>query len=215
MANGPLLELATLEEYLPSLKPTVVLWFYFEGNDSIDLSSERETPLLTTYLSDHSTQRLLNRQIEIDQALMAFIEQRINAEISKQRLEKITARLKLWHLRLRLGVTTGEFKDERASDQTLELDLFGRILVRAKTLVDTWHGKLYFVYLPELARYASLENANKDRDRVLALVSTLGIPIIDIHSRFQAHSDPLALFHFRRKVHYNEKGHWLVAEEVL
>ena len=38
--NGPLLMLATLTEYLTSLKPRVVLWFYFEGNDLVDLHRE-------------------------------------------------------------------------------------------------------------------------------------------------------------------------------
>src|SRR5262249_47410310 len=36
MGNGPLMELATLKEYLPSLKPKVVLWFYYEENDYRD-----------------------------------------------------------------------------------------------------------------------------------------------------------------------------------
>src|SRR5262249_23245494 len=35
--NGPLLEFAGLREYLPSLKPKVILWFYYEGNDLQDL----------------------------------------------------------------------------------------------------------------------------------------------------------------------------------
>ena len=32
--NGPLAMLATLKEYAASLRPTIVLWFYYEGNDS-------------------------------------------------------------------------------------------------------------------------------------------------------------------------------------
>ena len=35
--DGPLLMLATLQEYVSPLKPRIVLWFYFEGNDLIDL----------------------------------------------------------------------------------------------------------------------------------------------------------------------------------
>ena len=32
--NGPLAALATLKEYVPPLKPAIVLWFYFEGTIS-------------------------------------------------------------------------------------------------------------------------------------------------------------------------------------
>src|SRR5262249_1090715 len=41
LGNGPLAELATLKEYLPSLRPKAVLWVYFEGNDLDDLAREK------------------------------------------------------------------------------------------------------------------------------------------------------------------------------
>ena len=43
---GPLLELAALTEYLTPLKPPVVLWVFFEGNDlTDDLPSENRAEL--------------------------------------------------------------------------------------------------------------------------------------------------------------------------
>lgn len=213
--SGPLIEIAVLKEYLPSLEPKVVLWFYFEGNDSRDLKRERDAPLLMSYLSDSFTQGLLNRQTDIDRVLVTSIERWSKSEIRGRRLDAITAVLKLNHLKSRLGLETGEVGDDQAAVQELDLDLFGRILTQAQTLVSTWGGVLYFIYLPEVARYASPEIANKDRDRVLALVRAMRIPIVDIHSVFQAHKEPLALFPFRRKIHYNEEGHRLVAEEVM
>ena len=39
-------ELATLKEYGPTLKPKLVLWFYYEGNDLRDLDGwEKNSPL--------------------------------------------------------------------------------------------------------------------------------------------------------------------------
>ena len=35
--NGPLMMLAAFEEYAARFKPKVVLWFYFEGNDLLEL----------------------------------------------------------------------------------------------------------------------------------------------------------------------------------
>lgn len=104
----------------------------------------------------------------------------------------------------------------------------GPILSQAKAAVGAWGGTLYFVYLPAWGRYADPQSINKysdgalyearlrTRDQVLALVRTLGLPVIDIHSVFQAQSDPLALWALRHRfLHYIEDGHRLVAGEVL
>jgi hypothetical protein len=217
MGNGPLIEFATLKEYLPALKPKVMLWFYFEENDYFDLEKERQASLLMSYLSNNFTQRLQHRQAEIDQELVTLIERWSHAEMASRRREKIITIFNLSHLRTRLGLPSGEFADEQAVDIARELDveLFGSILLQAQTLVTTWDGTLYFIYLPERARYASPEKANKDRDRVLALIKTLGLPLIDMHSVFQAHRDPVALFPLRKGTHYTEEGNRLIAEEVL
>src|SRR5262249_10567113 len=69
--DGPLLMLATLEEYLPPLRPKTVLWFYYEGNDLTDLQTERRSPLLERYLQDGFTQPDLARQRDIDRAILA------------------------------------------------------------------------------------------------------------------------------------------------
>ena len=59
--DGPLLELATLKEYLPELRPPRVLWFYFEGNDLVlDLDMERKSRSLTAYLKPGHRQNLLD-----------------------------------------------------------------------------------------------------------------------------------------------------------
>ena len=46
-SHGPLTSLSTLKEYGPILKPKLVLWFYYEGNDLRDLDGwEKNSPLL-------------------------------------------------------------------------------------------------------------------------------------------------------------------------
>ena len=44
--NGPLVELATLREFLPPFKPKIVLWVYFEGNDYSELHEEGNSRVL-------------------------------------------------------------------------------------------------------------------------------------------------------------------------
>jgi hypothetical protein len=74
------------------------------------------------------------------------------------------------------------------------------------------------VYLPERERYVEPRTARLDewkRERVLSVARSRGVEIIDVHPAFQSTDDPLELFPFRRRGHYNEKGHRLVAETVL
>jgi hypothetical protein len=97
-----------------------------------------------------------------------------------------------------------------------DLNLLRDILPQAKARVEAWGGRLYFVYLPCWQRYAKQpEIVVKARREVLALVSGLGITIIDAHPAFQSHDDPLSLFPFRGRGHYNQEGDRVVAEKVL
>ena len=93
------------------------------------------------------------------------------------------------------------------------------VLLEAKAVVDTWGGKLYFVYLPSRDRYvnppAVSRNSDYRRGPVLSLVASVGIPLLDIHKVFESRDDLSDLFPFRRFGHYNEKGHRLVAETVV
>ena len=78
--------LATLKVYLPLLTPKIVLWFYYEGNDLVDLQTERKSALLRNYLRDDFTQRDLARQSDIDRAITADMP-RI-ASVEQENLER-------------------------------------------------------------------------------------------------------------------------------
>ena len=226
--EGPLTMLATLTDYATWLRPRVVLWFFYEGNDIGDLRRERRSPLLMRYLTGQFSQRLVDRQYQIDQALLAFINAATSDFLSdgKERTltEKIDATtllmkrlVKLDSLRQRLGLVYGDSQQVNADADPVTktlIDLLDTTLRKAKTSVDGWGGKLYFVYLPDRDRYVD-PSAVYQRDEVLRTVKQMGIPLIDIHSVFRSQGDPLALFPFRRLGHYNERGHRIVAEEVL
>jgi lysophospholipase L1-like esterase len=242
--HGPLLTMATLSEYLPQYRPKTVLWFYYEGNDLADLQIKRINGLLMRYLEDGFNQGLAGRQSHIDGLLMAeidkqkAIEQRRREKATKRELEggeqnrrslgqQFGELIKLTALRQRAGLTSAA-AEERQVLLDLEgatLDLFGRVLSVANARVSAWEGQLYFVYLPTWGRYAKGSNptwgihadpnaGSRLRARVLSLVKSLGIPIIDLHPVFNRR-DPLALFPFREYGHYTEEGHELVAEEVI
>jgi lysophospholipase L1-like esterase len=230
--NGPLLELATLKEYLSSLRPRHVLWFYYEGNDLTGLQTEKKISLLMRYLKGDFNQSLVGRQHDIDQALIGFID-RYMARMKNQPpqplaerrnwiskgLSELVETVTLSSLRQRLGLVQGKTSQEAKALSDLNgpnMDLFGQIMMEAKSRVNAWGGTLHFVYLPSFSRYfGSPEVEVEMRARVLSTVSALGIPSIDINTAFQARGDVRFFFPWGGYGHYNEKGHRVVAEEVL
>ena len=220
--EGPVIMLAALTEYLPFVKPKVVLWFFFEGNDFEDLTEESKTPLLKKYLTGTFKQGLFERQADIDQTLIQYIERYVKKkQVSNKDEERDSASLsrtlidsvRLSRLRSALGLVYGRAAESQAPYDQTRLDLFRAVLLRAKSSVEAWGGTVYFVYLPDRDRYANGEDYH--RQSVLAVVRDTGLPIIDLHARFKRESDPLRLFPFGRFGHYNEEGNRLVGEEVL
>ena len=221
-SNGPTMMLASLKEYAQRLKPKIVLWFYFGGNDLRDMDYERLSTLLMRYLTGGWTQNLFDRQGEIDSALEAYIEQarkkkslRIGFEdtITIRHLREAFA---LWYGQGDAGTTVSATTAYFSAEVTeAEIDRFRSVLKEALSTVRGWGGQMYFVYLPEWARYAEPQSANKNRDRVLSVVHTPQLPLIDLHPVFTQVPDPVGLFPFHRNNHYNSEGHRLVGEEVL
>lgn len=225
--HGPLTSLATLKEYGPILKPKLVLWFYYEGNDLRDLDGwEKNSPLLRKYLTPSFSQHLIARQAEIDQKLRTFLDAAMAKAAASVSFEKV---LKLQHLRQAVQL----FYERRPTEQGLpaelldylrhtgapaapeDLQLFENILAVARGTASAWNGRVVFVYLPTWERYRIPETASQDRDKVLNIVHRLQLPLIDMHPVFSLQPDPLALFPFRRYAHYNDVGHQLVGEEVI
>ena len=182
--------------------------------------------MLRQYLGASFSQRLIDRQEEIDHVLTAYIEGAMQAQEVSFDPE---AFLKLHHLRTSLQSVVNKrpaqdglpaelvefLKTAGAQSAKEDLELFRTILHEARATVAAWGGRLYFIYLPTWARYRSPDLASQDREAVLQIVNESNIPIVDVHEAFASHPDPLSLFPFRRHAHYNITGHHLVAEEVL
>jgi PAS domain S-box-containing protein len=235
--NGPLVMLATLKEYAEIVKPKVVLWFYFEGNDLGDLRRERQNSILMHYLANKEfSQGLVNRQAEIDHALAAYLQNvpktswSIKLKEISERIKKtetlpqlFTNIVKLNKLRERLGLVYGAKPTsplhERAvprSDEVPQIKLLFDVLSQAKKSVGEWGGSLYFIYLPARYRYDPSDSGPvRARYAVLQTANKAGLPVIDMHPIFMAQKDPLSLFSLRLADHYNEEGNRLVAQEVL
>ena len=217
--NGPLLEYATLREYIQIKKVSRVLWIYTERNDLSDLNYELTFKTLVNYLEDLSfTQKLHLRQNEIDKKYIEVLNKSANEELKRQGKGKIIAFLRLYLLRDFIRVKLIKpTKNMKIEENTLEK--FSEIINLSKTLSNENGSKLYFVYLPDYFRYSNKSYQNsqfKKYQNVIKIVNELNIPIIDIHKElFENYSDPLDLFPFRRFNHYSELGYNLVAKTIL
>jgi hypothetical protein len=221
--QSSLLQLGAIKEYLPRYAPKSVLWFFDEGMDLSDLYIESTHPFLMRYLEPTFSQHLLTRQPEIDRALrrmVSNIEARERAPHSTARgpyIDQVLEIAKLSSLRHKVALIYGGDREEPEAWSMLDHshNLLSAALEQGRTVTSSWGGTLYFVYLPSWSRFRnSPRAAEEEHTKVLSVVHALGIPVIDVQPAFQAQSDPLSLFPFRRFGHYNEQGNKIVAESL-
>jgi len=218
--TGPLRNLATIREYLPTLRPRIVLWLHYEGNDFLDLEFEKTSPILKRYLTDGFTQHLLHKQLEVDHFLEAIVDKTLADEESDSKYiirSFVMEFLALSKLRMNLGFALG-ISPQLPDDK--EYELLRQILANAQRTVESWGGTLYFVYLPTTERYHSAPvfrqplRYDQIRQRVLAIAQELRLPVVDVHGAFTAQGTPQELF-FYPGSHYNENGYRIAAHSVI
>lgn len=214
--NGPLMALAALKEYAEPLKPRLVIWTHYEENDLLDVVRDSTSTILMRYLQDGFSQKLMTKQSEIDQALSEYFanewQQEMRGEKNRARAgEKLIRILRLGHLQRRLGLDIKKLPNDADPPA-----LFEKIMKTARDRTSVSGGRLYFVYLPEFSRYGLRVNHQeyRSRQKVLALLKSLDIPVIDMHEGFASHGDPLRFFPFRMKGHYTAEGYQMVAEAL-
>ena len=217
--NGPLIELASLKEYSLKKKPKIVLWFYFERNDLEDLKTEKSNSILMKYLNNDFTQNLYSKQLEIDKKLKIYIrftEKELQKEIfvTKKDSEKFLTFKKIIRLQI--------LRDKMALDRGLDFGidpLFEKIMIDAKDFVNTWNGKLYFVYLPDKERYTNKKVKDDyylKRSQIIELIDNLNIPLIDIHKEFfMNQTDPISFFAHRIYGHYSPDGYHKISKIIV
>ena len=231
--NGPFMELATIKEYGEILKPKIVLWFFFEGNDLHDIVRDEKDPILMKYLKENYSQGLFYKQSEIDEFLISFVEKREPSNPDFTYLQTPFMRIaRLVNIRdLLINIMHHPPVYSLPTIDCIHVyPLLEEILKKANNIVLRWGGRLCFVYLPMRARYLELDeienyvdylsrdqilSIDEYREQVLSIVGHLNIPKIDIHNEvFIIQSDPLSLFPYELGFHYNSRGYEMVAKAI-
>ena len=209
--NGPLSELATLVEYGRILRPKLVVWAFYEGNDlRNDLGREAATALLPRYLDSTFKQDLYKRREAIDRAVEIYLQSHRAqtpapaAKSAASPWQIVNDVVRLEYLRMSLGLMYGY--------KQADFELFTRIMGRARDEVRNWGGALVFAYIPARGRYESIVarwDTDSYKQGVLSMVESLGIHIVDFDAEFRrVVDDPRTLF----AGHFTPEGHALAGK---
>ena len=203
IGNGPLIEYATLREYLaPNVKN--VLWLYFEGNDLGNLENELKNNILNKYLVNPKfNQDLKLRQNQIDKFLTDSLERERQTD---RHNDKIVRFIKL--------INTRSSLHRPPPPPPPPLSELKIVLKLANELVESYNQKLYFIYLQSLERYTQLLKIDFKQE-VKKIVIDLGIEFIDIDEEvFKKEKNPLKLFPFENSNHYTVEGYKKIALKI-
>ena len=201
-ANGPLIEYATLKEFMPQ-KVNKVLWFFFD-NDVRGFDYEVSDDILKNYLiNENFLQNLKNKQPLVDQLAKDMIKNQ--SELKKKRFFLIRF-LKLYELR--------KVFLQREKSINKDFSNMEKIFNLAKKFSEKNGAEFYIVYLPT-DRYCDEEYDNYYYEKIKKVSLQNNYNLINIHEElFNQVNNPLDFFPFGYYGHYNEKGYHETAKII-
>ena len=232
--GGPLLSLAALIEYGTNFKPDFVIYLYYEGNDMAELNRSKET-FLINYLDDFK-QNLIDRNDEVKEFLTdyeniayKFIEE-INVVVDdynkfdaiEEEIKKSTEHKKIEIVKdfFELQQVKSIFLVESFFNQnnnTIDKELFTRVLKKMKSETAGWNGKFAVAYLPDWNRFNQKYSLVKffHKKKIESIIKSLNISYIDIVQDFEKEEDPINFYPFGIRGHFTAAGYQLVAESIF
>jgi len=219
--NGPLRELATLREYGTHLDPKIILWLYFDGNDSTNLKDEIKVPILKNYLNGNYSQGLIEKQKKINQFWKKTINKAMKQKVIEIKQEDLMMAKKdnafvrfvqaaplerslkylftFYHIRniVKLSIADAYLGDLR------------NVLSRAKKDSENLGAKLYFIYLSG-GEFLFRTLAPRGHQQIIEILHELGIPLIDFYDILKSQKDPSNFI----ADHFNAEGYKLLADTI-
>ncbi len=212
--NGPLSQLGSYEEYGRPFKPQVVVWFYLESNDLLDLRREWAS-ILRNYLEPGFTQNLAQRPAEI----AAFLGE-IAVPSRQQRMVTHLYRL-VALVNVRNMITSAFFTPGLQG----EVDRFRMIMRELRRRLEQEGTKMLVAYLPDgrtMARGSRSDDCTDTgascKSLVMALFAEESVPVIDFEETLDELDDPLSVFTFRMdgdaRGHFTPEGYRLLGNAI-
>lgn len=198
-ANGPLLELATLKEFIkPNTKK--ILWI-FTDNDLLNLNTEINNQILIQYLKKNNfSQSLNNKQNYVDIFLENTLKNNLKEGFGQGKFD-IMKFLKFYNTRFIFSKYSFKIIPE-----------FSTILLKAKEISEKNKSEFYFVYLPQYQNY-QINYDNKMYFDVIKIAKNLNLNIIDLKKEFKRlNINKSDLFPFNMYGHYTEYGYMVISD---
>lgn len=225
--NGPLLELASIREYLTSLKPKRVLWLFGESHTPEYLENESHSSLLLRYLDPSFKQGLIEQQADLDQAIARYFDDGVRNELAMESLPSLAKNfllLKNFRTVMYYYVTARTAKPRAFQ---FNADLYQKALREGLRMVHSWGGSVTVVYFPDSSRYAGISTYtpalrqmyDRTHGTVLDAASKLNIPVIDLSGAFpdlpasQAAVD--AQYFYPYPAHFRLAGYRVAGKAIL
>ena len=209
--NGPLIEYATLKEFLPLVSAKNVIWIYYEGNDFFELKKRLNNKFLTQYIYNYDfKQNIAEKQKIIDEHLkkrvINFAREKPNDNINMNIL-KIKQFLKFYKLR------TFFFEPLFIKSNYNE---FEKIISDTKKFVYQNNSNLIFVYIPtyEFLVSPKISRHKKNYKKVLEIIRSHEIKFVDMYLKFKSINNPLKLYPFKDDGHLDGFGYKIVADSI-
>jgi hypothetical protein len=223
--TGPLRQYATFLEYGKEKKPNKIIWFFYEGNDLMDLATELKSPILLKYLKDHNySQDLKNREVEIINFYKKYsnskktnLKNTINIKIYFKKF------LKLFEIRSIINSNYNIKLSTKKNDKN-NLKLYSKfskdyknILLNLKSVSQSWSGEIIFVYLPSLKLFNNTkyyQENNIIKTDIINFLKKENFKVIDVFKIFNTYEKPSNFFNQRKNLHYGKEAYSLIVDEI-
>ena len=195
-----------------------------------DLKDEKKT-FLINYL-DEFNQNLINRTDEVKEFLADY--ENFAYEVFKKELEteynefdeNVEEEIKKSEKRKKIEIVKDFFElqglknfflpsAKYGNKNTIDSELFIRILRKFKLETVKLNGEFIVVYLPEWNRYNKKSFAHFfHKKKIESIIKSLNISYIDMVREFEKKEDPINFYPFGLFGHYTVEGYHLVAETI-
>jgi len=242
--NGLLLELGSFVEYGARLKPSKIVWIYYEGNDLYDTFFESLYPEIRSYINQGYSQQLIMNAKEVRTKLIDLFDSlfflkfnRLQFRIDSFFLPQFGNYKKIYNFfflkELRFLVnkfislhSQAVAKNRTKFDLDVALILVERTMVRAKNIVKDQNSKMYIVFIPNPYRHfkkgtktevGPLDDSMDSyyKKDVLGVFEKLNLPVFDFTKVIHGHGDFRKFYQKRRVNHYSKFGYDELAKFTL
>lgn len=189
--NGPLLELAAIGRYGPTLRPPHVIMAFYAGNDWRNLGNELKTPWLRTALDpDADFGDPMPTNPGSDDVFSEVIQTITQEHVTTFDLLRKTSVARNFFALHRVGHALGIIYPKVPAT----ISEYEAVLRRAKQIVESWGGRFSLLYIPDAGRFGSLLPTgfayDQLRDQVVDAANTADVDMIDLVPIFGAQDDP-------------------------